>query len=172
MGQNFESLVMQIMIRGEVFSGEAIFNSSTPGLSIEQSTGKIFCVKLLPDPAKFPILSGVGNGLRMIIDLETFDNGNIDLMADSLDILVTDSSDYSLTKLFGFSVGPGFSVDITIRPVLYTTTQEALDNFDYIERKCVDTDKDTGMDSLDGMKEGYSLSNCLVSATLTEIYKK
>ena len=170
--QNFESFVMQLKIQNKTFVGSSLFNSSKPGLSVEVSSATSKCVKVLPDPEDFPIHSGKGNGVQVLVDLETFDNGNLDLMGDGLNILVTDAHDYSLTELHGFSVGPGSAVDIIIRPLLYTTTQSALDNFNYVQRKCVDEDRDLGPDKgLKGVPGNYSLSNCLVSATLTEISK-
>ena len=170
--QNLESFVMQLKIHNLTLSGKDLFNNLQSGLSLEVSTATTFCAKILPDEAQFPINSGLGNGVEILVDLETFNNGDLDRIGDGLDILVTDVADYSLASLRGFSVGPGSAVEIVARPQLYTITQAALDNFDYIDRKCIDIDTDPGLDALNGVKGNYSLGNCLVSATITEIQRR
>ena len=164
------TMVMKLRIQNMTFASDSLFSSSN--LWIEQSTGTSYCGKLLPNTDQFPTLSGVGNGVEIMVDLETFDNGNINLYGDGLDVLVTDVDDYSLTELHGFSAAPGTAVEIKINPVLHSITEAGLNNFDYLERKCVDTEIDEQLDNLDGMAGNYSLSNCLVSATLTQIYKR
>ena len=64
-------------------------------------------------------------------------------------------------------------MEIRIRPEIFTITDSAL-AFDYLERKCVDTSVDKRDNLLEGAPgvESYSLSNCLVSAAMTEIQKK
>ena len=109
------------------------------------------------------------NGIETIIDLETFDNGDMAMTGDGANIQVTEPHDYPLARLKGFSVGPGSAVEVHIRPALFSITQNALDDFDYLERKCVEPSIDKGLEDLDGMIGNYSLSNCLVSAALTEM---
>ena len=163
---------MQLKIHNLTLSGKELFNTLQSGLSLEVSTATTFCAKVLPDEAQFPINSVLRNGVEILVDLETFNNGHLDRIGDGLDILVTDNADYSLASLRGFSVGPGSAVEIVAHPLVYTTTQAALDNFDYIDRKCIDINTDPGLESLHGVKGNYSLGNCLVSATLTEIQNK
>ena len=170
--QSIESLVMQLKIHNFTISGKDLFNTLQSGLSQEISTGTTYCAKVIPDEVKFPINSGLGNGVEILVDLETFNSGDLDLIGDGLDILIADKADYSLASLRGFSVGPGSAVEIVARPLLYTITQAALDNFDYVDRKCIDINTDPGLDTLNGVQGNYSLGNCLVSATLTEIRKR
>ena len=170
--QNIESLIMQLRVHNITISGNDLFNTLKSGVSLEVSTGKSYCAKILPDETQFPINSGLGNGVEILVDLETFNNGDLDRIEDGLDILIADKADYSLASLRGFSVGPGSAVEIVARPLLYTITQAALDNFDYVDRKCIDINTDPGLDSLNGVTGNYSLGNCLVSATITEIQKR
>ena len=170
--QSIESLVMQLKVHDLTISGKDLFNTLQSGLSQEISTGNTVCAKVIPDEFTFPINSGLGNGVEILVDLETFNSGDLDRIGDGLDILVADKADYSLASLRGFSVGPGSAVEIVARPLLYTITQAALDNFDYVDRKCIDINTDPGLDTLNGVTGNYSLGNCLVSATFTEIQKR
>ena len=115
----------------------------------------------------------VQNGVETIIDLETFDNGDLAITGDGAYIQVTEPKDYPLAQLRGFSVGPGSAVDVHIRPALFRITNSALDRFGYLERKCANPSLDKGLEDLDGMVgDYYSLSNCLVSAAVTEMDDK
>ena len=169
-GPNFESMMMQVKIQNTTIMSDALFTEDS-GLSVEVSTATSYCVKVLPDPNKFPIRSGVGNGVEILLDLETFDNGDQEVLGDGVSVLVADDEDYTLADLHGFSIGPGSAAEIQIQPVIISIAAAALKNFGYIDRKCVDTTIDTGLNSLDGIDGSYSLSNCLVSATVTEILK-
>ena len=108
----------------------------------------------------------------MIVDLETFDNGDMNVVGDGADIQVIDPRDNSLVQLRGFSVSPGTSVNVKIRPNLFSITEGAL-GFNYIDRKCIEPSVDKELNYVDE-KNGrkYSLSNCLVAATLDEIFNK
>ena len=147
-----------------------MFQEGSP-VSVELTSGSNYCPSITPDSLRFPISSGVGNGVEILLDLETFDNGDMLVLGDGVDILLTEPSDYALPELFGFSAGPGSAVDIQIKPQLFTTTTAAL-KFDYLERKCVDVERDKALQQMEGMTGSYSLSNCLVSATLSQIYEK
>ena len=147
-----------------------MFQEGSP-VSVELTSGSSYCPSITPDSLRFPIRSGVGNGVEILLDLETFDNGDMLVLGDGVDILLTEPSDYALPELLGFSAGPGSAVDIQIKPELFTTTSAAL-KFDYLERKCVDVERDKALQQMEGMTGSYSLSNCLVSATLSQIYDK
>ena len=169
-GQNFYSMITNLKIQGETFKDVDLFQEGSP-VSVELTSGSNYCPSIKPDSVRFPIRSGVGNGVEILLDLETYDNGDMMVLGDGADILLIDPSDYALTDLLGFSAGPGSAVDIQIKPELYTTTTAAL-KFDYLERKCVDVERDKALQQMEGMTGNYSLSNCLVSATLTQIYQK
>ena len=166
-GQNFYSMISHLKIQGEEVD---LFQEGSP-VSVEPTSGSNYCPSIKPDSVRFPIRSGIGNGVEVLLDLETFDNGDMLVLGDGVDILLTEPFDYALTDLMGFSAGPGSAVDVQIKPELFTTTNAAL-KFDYLKRKCVDVDKDKALQQMEGMTGNYSLSNCLVSATLTQIYEK
>lgn len=169
-GQNFYSMITNLKIQGKQLADVDLFERGSP-VSVELTSGSNYCPSITPDSVRFPIRSGVGNGVEILLDLETYDNGDMMVLGDGVDILLTEPSDYALTELLGFSAGPGSAVDVQIKPELYTTTTEAL-KFDYLERKCVDVERDKALKQMEGMPGNYSLSNCLVSATLTQIYEK
>ena len=163
--QNFQSMIMRVKIQTDSIASDQLFSDAS-GVSVEVSTATRYCVRILPDTSRFPISSGIANGVEVLIDLETFDNGDELVLGYGVDILVTDADDYSLTELKGFPVGPGSAVDIKINPVKFTISEDALKNFGYLDRKCIDTSFDMRMKNVN-----YSLSNCLVTATMSEIYK-
>ena len=169
-GQNFYSMIINLKIQGEALEDGDLLQEGSP-VSVELTSGSNYCPSITPDSVQFPIRSGIGNGVEILLDLETFDNGDMMVLGDGVDILLTEPSDYALTDLLGFSAGPGSAIDVQIRPELFTITTEALE-FDYLERKCVDVERDKALQQMEGMPGNYSLSNCLVSATLTEIYSK
>ena len=159
-------MILRVKMQNETILSDSLFTSGS-GVSVEVSTATSFCVKILPDATKYPIRSGVANGVDILIDLETFDNGDPVVHGDGVDVLVTAPEDYSLTELHGFPIGPGSAVDVKINPVKFTISDDALHKFTYLERKCIDIHLDLDMNTL----TNYSLSNCLVEATLSEIYK-
>ena len=173
MGQNLFSMFTKLKIQNESVKGNIFQNSNST--YPEFSSGTYFCASIDIANEGYPSQSGVGNGVETIIDLETFDNGEIGDSAttgDGADIQVTDRGDYSLAQLKGFSVSPGFAVQVHIRPALFSITEQALDKFDYLERNCVEPSIDQELNNLDGMIGNYTLSNCLVSVTMTNIYKR
>ena len=169
-GQNFYSFITKLKIQGKTLDTENLFQSGS-SVSVELTSGSNYCPSITPDPIDFPIRSGVGNGVEILLDLETYDNGDLMVFGDGVDILITDPFDYALPELLGFSAGPGSALDVQIKPELYTTKKAAL-KFDYLERKCVDVEKDEALQDMEGMTGTYSLSNCLVSASLSQIYER
>ena len=170
MGPNLDNMLIRLTIQNK----KPIFEMSESGsVGMEISSGKFYCINI--DIANENALSqsGAGNGIEAVIDLETFDNGDIGVTGDGADILVTNPGEYSLAQLKGFSASPGSAVEIRIRPEIFSITDSAL-AFDYLDRKCVDTSVDERENLLEGSPgvESYSLSNCLVSAAMTEIQKK
>ena len=174
MGQNLGSMLLMLKIQNETLR-ENIFLMSDSVWPVE-SSGSTYCVGIDISQEGYGSKSGVGNGIEAIIDLETFDNNDLEITGDGADVQVIEPGDYPLAQLKGFAVSPGSAVEVHIRPALFGITKEALD-FDYLARKCVEPSVDKEFNALDGMYNGshpsnYTLSNCLVSATLTEIAKK
>ena len=110
----------------------------------------------------------VSRSVQVLIDLETFDNGDELVVRDGVDILVTDAGDYQLPELNGFPVGTVSAVHVKTDPVVFDISKNALKNLRFQDRKCIDPVSDLNMKPVNN----YSLSNCLVESTLSEIYKK
>ena len=105
--------------------------------------------------------------------METFDNGDRAITGDGADIQVLGPDEYALAQLRGFSVSPGSAVELHIRPSLFDISEKALRDFDYLKRKCVEPSVDEWSTNLaSGPTKSYTLSNCLVSATLAAIKDK
>ena len=170
MSQNLFSMFTKLRIQNESVKGNIFKNSNSTYL--ESSSGTYLCACIDIANEGYPSQSGVGNGIETIVDLETYDNGDTLTTGDGADIQVTDPGEYSLVQLKGFSVSPGFAVQVHIRPSLFSITEQALNKFDYLERDCVEPSVDKELNNLYGMMGNYTLSNCLVSATLTNIYKR
>ena len=170
MGPNLDNMLIRLTIQNK----NPIFDMSESGsVGMEISSGTFYCINIDIANENAPSRSGSGNGIEAVIDLETFDNGDIGVTGDGADILVTNPGEYSLAQLKGFSASPGSAVEIRIRPEIFSITDSAL-KMDYLDRKCVDTSVDKRDNLLEGSPgvESYSLSNCLVSAAMTEIQKK
>ena len=167
-GQNLEHLFLKLKIQNETLPGEQIFDSTFVAV---ESSGSLLCTSITNISREgYTSQSGVGNGLETIIDLETFDNGDLAMTGDGADIQVLGPDEYALAQLKGFSVSPGSAVEVHIRPALFGISEKALRDFDYLKRKCVDPSVDKWSNNLaTGLTKSYTLSNCLVSATLAEI---
>ena len=170
-GQNLQNLFLKLKMQNSLLPAEDIFSSSF--VDVEPS-GSSLCTSITNITREgFESQSGVGNGMETIIDLETFDNGDLAMNGDGADIQVLGQDEYSLAQLKGFSVSPGSAVEVHIRPVLFGISEKALRGFDYLKRKCVEPSVDgRGNLTKGGLAGSYSLSNCLVAATLTEIKDK
>ena len=158
-------LFLKLKIQGHTLVGD-IFQSYS--VIQPEESGTYLCTSIIAAEEGSPSQSGVLNGVETIIDLETFDNGDLNMVGDGAYVQITEPKDYPLPQLKGFSVGPGSAVEVHIRPALFSITQAAL-NFDYLERKCAEPSVDKGLEDLDGMDNDYdySISNCLVSAAVT-----
>ena len=166
MGQSLLDMFLKLRIQnytipGDIFRSYAVYPE-------ESGTSKCVSIKVAYD--EYESQSGVMNGVETIIDLETYDNGDLGMIGDGAYVQVTEPEDYPLAKLKGFSVGPGQAVEVHIKPSLFTITKSALNRFDYLERKCVEPSVDKELEDLDGIDNNdydYSISNCLVSAVVT-----
>ena len=169
-GQNMQNLFLKLKIQDEILPAENISYSDFIGV---EPSGSSLCTSITNISREgFTSQSGVGNGLETIIDLETYDNGDMAMTGDGADIQVLGPDEYPLAQLKGFSVSPGSAVEVHIRPALFSISEKALD-FDYLKRKCVEPSVDKGSTNLaTGLTRSYTLSNCLVSATMAEIKEK
>ena len=174
LAQNFESLVLGMKVQNRSIHNPASvmgkFNDKRSVISLEYEGASTTCLRILPDQSELPVLSGIDGGVEILLDLETFDNAHLGITEDALKIMVTDQNDYPLLDQNGFTIKPGVSANIKIRPVLFDTTEEALAMFSDVDRRCVDSNGTNVQKELQGMELPYSLSNCLMMATLEEAY--
>ena len=170
-GQNLQNIFLKLKIQDEMLPAENMFYSSF--VEVEDS-GSSLCTSITNISREgFISQSGVGNGMETIIDLETYDNGDLAMTGDGADIQVLGPDEYALAQLKGFSVSPGSAVEVHIRPALFGISEEALYGFDYLKRKCVEPSVDKGsIEMAEGLTKSYSLSNCLMSKTLVAIKEK
>jgi hypothetical protein len=173
-GQNFESLVLRLRVQERVITHPVSilgsFGDNKSVIFLEMEGAATTCLGIYPDKAKFPIRSGAGHGVQILLDLETFDNAHLGISEDGLKIQVADHNEYPLLDLNGFTISPGTAMMVKIRPVLYDITPAALDNFNDAERQCVDSDGPAVQNILNGTELPYSLSNCLLAAALEQAY--
>jgi hypothetical protein len=160
-GQNFENLLISLRIQNEYFP-HPLLAYGYQWTDFKQEA----LLKIFSNSSQFNLLSGIANGVEIIIDLETYDSADIEEDGEGLGILIENNEDFPLMELDGFFVEPGKTAMIKVHPNIYSISKEALDNFDYIDRKCVGNNE---------IKieyfSSYGLSNCLVSAAMTEIYE-
>ena len=173
LAQNFEALVLGVNVQNKSVTNPAkifgMFDSKSL-LSLEMEGASSTCLKVFPDEEEFPIQSGVENGVHLLLDLETFDNAHLGADGDGLKIMVADNNDFSLLDLNGFTVKPGIASTIKIRPVLFDATNDALQNFNDEDRRCIDPNNPVVQNILPGMSLPYSLSNCLLGAALEQAF--
>ena len=174
LAQSFESLVLRVSIQDKTYTNPAAmiewYDEGNSSLALEYEGASTTCLRIAPNPRHFPIRSGVGNGVSMLLDLETFDNADLGMAEDGLSMLVTDRNDYSLLDLNGFAVKPGVAKNVKIHPVLFEASSAALDNFNDNDRRCVNAENPTVSDQMSEAEMPYSLSNCLLTATVEQIY--
>ena len=159
-GQNFENLLVSMRIQNEYFSHPLLAYGGHWTDFKQESLLEIFT-----NSSEFKLLSGISNGVEIMVDLETYDSADIVEVGDGLGILIENKEDYPLIELDGLFVEPGKTAMVKVYPNLYSISQNALDKFHYIDRKCVGSNE-LKIDYF----SSYGLSNCLVSAAMTEIY--
>ena len=173
LAQNFEALVLGVNVQNKSVTHPAkvfgLFDSKSL-LSLEMEGASTTCLKISLNEEEFPIQSGVENGVHLLLDLETFDNAHLGADGDGLKILVADNNDFSMLDLNGFTVKPGIASTIKIRPVLFDATDDALQNFNDEERRCIDPNNPVVQNILPGVSLPYSLSNCLLGAALEQAF--
>ena len=84
------------------------------------------------------ILSGPPFGVDILLDAETFDNGDSAESFNGFTIAVTDYGDTALIGLNGFIVGTGTMARVSIQISIHKTTDVVLNRFNSMERRCID----------------------------------
>ena len=162
---NFDGLpgVVSIRTRGEYYLNPVLlYNSSwTSGYADDKPYIEIY-------ENSDKLMSGLTNGLDITLDLELFDSADIGRFGGGIGLLINNKDDYPLIQLNGFFLEPGKLAMIKIKPEIYDISQSASERFDYLDRKCVVKNEI----DLAPYFDSYSLPNCLVTATYTEIADK
>ena len=162
--QSYENLLVSIKVQGERFPHPLLAFGYHWNVLVDQNQNLESSLQIFANSSGFKLLSGVANGVEIIVDLEIFDSADIEAMGDGLGLVVENQEDFPLIDLNGFTIEPGKAANIKIEPKLFTISQAALDTFNYKDRKCVGKDE-----LVVEYFESYGLSNCLVSAALTEL---
>ena len=79
---------------------------------------------------------GKANGLRLLLDAETFDYTFHKSASEGFKMAVQHHLDQPLMSVKELDIAPGFETQIAVSPILYSTTKEALQRFKPEERGC------------------------------------
>ena len=79
---------------------------------------------------------GKANGLRLLLDAETFDYTFHKSASEGFKMAVQHHLDQPLMSVKELDIAPGFETQIAVSPLLYSTTKEALHRFKPEERGC------------------------------------
>lgn len=113
------------------------FNASLDHLAFSR---KMFGPKKEPISYSRLILPGAkvgkANGLRLLLDAETFDYTFHKMASEGFKMAVQHHLDQPLMSVKELDISPGFETQIAVSPVLYATTDEAKRRFDPEERGC------------------------------------
>ena len=162
--QTYESLIVSIKVQGDKFDHPLLAFDHHWNVSLDVM---YYMLAISSTSSDFKVLSGVANGIEITVDLETYDNADTEAVGDGLTFVLENQGDFPLLDVNGLDIEPGKGVNIKVHPNIFTISKEALDKFNYIDRKCVGK----GELHLEYF-ETYGLSNCLVSATFTEVFKE
>ena len=161
-GQNLESLLVSLRIQNQSWNPPIMAFWKALNLNVYKQ--ELF-PEIQPNKSDFKAMSGLRNGIEIVVDLEAFDAADED--GNGLGVIIENKDDYPLFDLKGFYLEPGKTALIKVQPTLYSATKRALDGFDYRDRKCVG---DNEIKLKDG--QTYGLSNCLYSAAQAKMSEK
>ena len=86
---------------------------------------------------------GKANGLRLLLDAQTFDYTFHKSASEGFKIAVQHHLDQPLMSVKELDIATGFETQIAVTPVIYNTTQAALQRFSPQERGCYAEDEMT-----------------------------
>ena len=86
---------------------------------------------------------GKANGLRLLLDAQTFDYTFHKSASEGFKIAVQHHLDQPLMSVKELDIATGFETQIAVTPVIYNTTQAALHRFTPQERGCYSEDEMT-----------------------------
>ena len=149
-GQSHSSMVLQYRVQGSQYHGENIGSSWNAG---KTTTDIGDCFSVTPyylGPGQYEedavleekyipkTLSGPPFGVSVLLDAETYDNGDMEEPFDGFSMAVSDPDDQALFGLNSFSVGTGSMVRVSNHISIHRTTDVVLSRFNSSERKCID----------------------------------
>ena len=79
---------------------------------------------------------GKANGLKLLLDAETFDYTFHKSPSEGFKMAVQHHLDQPLMHVKELDISPGFETQIAVSPVLFSTTNEALRRFEPEQRGC------------------------------------
>ena len=162
--QTYESLIVSIKVQGDKFDHPLLAFDHHWNVSLDVM---YYMLAISSTSSDFKVLSGVANGIEITVDLETYDSADTEAVGDGLTFVLENKCHFPLLDVNGLDIEPGKGANIKVHPNIYTISEEALDKFNYIARKCV------GKGELHlKYVETYGLSNCLVSAAFAEVLKE
>ena len=113
-------------------------------------------------------ISGENNGLKMLLDTESYDYVENDRGGVGFKISVVHPLEMPIIEQSGISVQPGTSTQLAVSATLITTSESAITRFSPYERKCwTNSEIDFGFIPYEDYYH-YSMSNCLFEAAMQE----
>ena len=113
--------------------------------------------------------SGLERGLTMILDVETFDYTSSRFNSEGLVLAPLSHLDTTpMLRLVGKNVGVGQETLVSVTTSLKTTSNDAKDRFDPIDRDCY-FEEEVELKHLPKTNFRYSMFNCLLEALLQNI---
>ena len=99
-----------------------------------------FCFKIKINTTQYKIKPGVNNGIKIILNAETFDNGNPGTSFKGFRILVVDTEEGppgNLMDMYGTTISTGSALKMSITSKIFKITETARNRFNSDERKCI-----------------------------------
>ena len=96
----------------------------------------IYFLKVITFYSFLGVKVGKANGLRLLLDAETFDYTFHKSASEGFKMAVQHHLDQPLMSVKELDIAPGFETQIAVSPLLYSTTKEALHRFKPEERGC------------------------------------
>merc|ERR1719483_478817 len=138
-------------------------NQNTKDLPTDQYTAEDFH-SIQPNSK-----AGMENGLRLLVDVETFEYSFFPRGSEGLNIALANSRDRAVVTQQGFYIKPGTESMVSMQVVGYGTTEDAMVHFDPQERNCYTDDEFQPLyfNKTTGFR--YEMSNCLYSSIIQRI---
>ena len=167
MGQSIFDMVLKLQLQNLIYFEPL----TTEHESLSFADANSLCYSILPLKKEFPVISGKKNGIKILLDAETYDVGYNENEDAGFNIVLSDPHDIPNMNLNGIAVSPGKKVNIKIRPEIYKITDDAMKRFSPKGRRCIGKKEFKQFMQFGFFKE-YSLTKCLMFATEVETMKE